>query len=59
MYELSSTWKIVTFCSADFTIRSNAKRLILEKFDKFVSKMLVLLLLLSHTKDNGEGGHTE
>ena len=40
MYELSSTEEVITFCSTDFSIRSNAKGLVLEKLDSFVFLLL-------------------
>ena len=45
MYDFSSTKKAIAFCSTDFSIRSNAEGLVLEKLDSFES---YLLLLLSH-----------
>ena len=37
MYEFSSTEEFIAFCFADFSIRSNAKGLILEELDGFES----------------------
>ena len=47
MYEFSSTEEVITFCFADFSIRSNTKDLVLEKLDGFESD----LFLLSHLVD--------
>ena len=33
MYEFSSTEKVIIFCFADFSIRANAKDLVLEKLN--------------------------
>ena len=44
MYEFSSTDEIITFCFADFSIRSNAKDLVLEKLNDFESDRSVSLL---------------
>ena len=43
MYEFSSTAEVITFCLADFSIRSNAKSSILEELYGFKSDRLALL----------------
>ncbi len=48
MYEFSGTMEVITFCSADFSIRSNSKDLVLEKLDDIKSDCLALLLPSSH-----------
>ena len=44
MYEFSSTEEVITLCFTDFSIRSNAKGLVLEKLDAFESDTYVSLL---------------
>ena len=43
MYEFSGTEEVITFCFADFSIRSNAKGLVLEKLNGFESDRSVQL----------------
>ena len=43
MYEFSSTEEVITFCFADFSIRSNTKGLVLEKLNGFESDRSVQL----------------
>ena len=50
MYEFSSTEEVITFCFADFSIRSNAKDLVLEKLDCFESDRFASLLPSSHSE---------
>ena len=44
MYEFRSTEEIITFCFADFSIRSNTKGLVLEKLNGLESDRFVSLL---------------
>ena len=51
MYEFSSTEEVITFCFADFSIRSNAKNLIFEELNSVETDSLDLMLA-SHLVDS-------